>query len=76
MNRVDLGSVAVHEISHLLGLGHSADESAIMYLSIGAGVRKVELSSDDIQVIQVLYGSKPYRVGPGRLGPDAHPYWK
>ncbi|KAF3784945.1 Metalloendoproteinase 3-MMP [Nymphaea thermarum] len=55
---VDLESVAVHEIGHPLGLGHSADESAVMYPSIGTAVRKVELSSADVQGIQVLYGSK------------------
>ncbi|XP_031493043.1 metalloendoproteinase 3-MMP-like [Nymphaea colorata] len=57
-NGMDLESVAVHEIGHLLGLGHSADINAIMYPSIGAGVRKVDPNSDDVQGIQVLYGSK------------------
>ncbi|KAF3796612.1 Metalloendoproteinase 3-MMP [Nymphaea thermarum] len=56
-NGVDLESVAVYEIGHRLGLDHSADESAVMYPSIGTGVRKVKLSSNDVQGIQVLYGS-------------------
>lgn len=56
---VDLESVAVHEIGHVLGLGHSSDENAIMYPTIPARTRRVELSSDDIVGIQVLYGSNP-----------------
>lgn len=56
---VDLESVAVHEIGHLLGLGHSSVEEAIMYPSIGSATRKVELTKDDIQGIQMLYGSNP-----------------
>ncbi|KAK7252339.1 hypothetical protein RIF29_36204 [Crotalaria pallida] len=58
-NAVDLESVAVHEIGHLLGLGHSSVEEAIMYPTITARTRKVELANDDIQGIQVLYGSNP-----------------
>ncbi|XVF44099.1 hypothetical protein PTKIN_Ptkin02bG0093100 [Pterospermum kingtungense] len=56
---VDLESVAVHEIGHLLGLGHSSVEDAIMYPAISSGTKKVELASDDIQGIQLLYGSNP-----------------
>ncbi|KAJ0265893.1 Metalloendoproteinase 5-MMP [Hirschfeldia incana] len=53
---VDLESVAVHEIGHLLGLGHSSVEDAIMYPAISGGHRKVELAKDDIEGIQHLYG--------------------
>jgi hypothetical protein len=56
---VDLESVAVHEIGHLLGLGHSAVEGAIMYPTITSRTRKVDLASDDVVGIQSLYGSNP-----------------
>lgn len=56
---VDLESVAVHEIGHLLGLGHSSVEDAIMYPAISGGDRKVELAKDDIEAIQHLYGGTP-----------------
>lgn len=56
---VDLESVAVHEIGHLLGLGHSSVEDSIMYPTISSRTKKVELADDDIQGIQVLYGSNP-----------------
>ncbi|XP_059648935.1 metalloendoproteinase 2-MMP-like [Cornus florida] len=59
VSAVDLESVAVHEIGHLLGLGHSSVEEAIMYPTIASGTRRVELAGDDIQGIQVLYGSNP-----------------
>jgi hypothetical protein len=58
-NAVDLESVAVHEIGHLLGLGHSSIEGAIMYPTISSRTRKVELEEDDIDGIQKLYGSNP-----------------
>lgn len=58
-NAVDLESVAVHEIGHLLGLGHSSVEEAIMYPTITSRTRKVELANDDIEGIQQLYVSNP-----------------
>ncbi|XVF02363.1 hypothetical protein REPUB_Repub04eG0168900 [Reevesia pubescens] len=56
---VDLESVAVHEIGHLLGLGHSSVEDAIMFPTISSRTKKVELANDDIEGIQYLYGSNP-----------------
>ncbi|XP_057800854.1 metalloendoproteinase 3-MMP-like [Salvia miltiorrhiza] len=52
---IHLESVAVHEIGHLLGLGHSAIEEAIMYPTIGSGEVKTNLQEDDIQGIAYLY---------------------
>ncbi|KAI3872531.1 hypothetical protein MKX03_012230 [Papaver bracteatum] len=56
---VDLESVAVHEIGHLLGLGHSSVEESIMYPTISSRKKKVVLRDDDIQGIKVLYGGNP-----------------
>ncbi|KAG8366878.1 hypothetical protein BUALT_Bualt16G0013800 [Buddleja alternifolia] len=53
-NAFDLETIAVHEIGHLLGLGHSSVEEAIMYPSIGLGQTK-NLHADDIQGIRALY---------------------
>lgn len=53
-NAFDLETIALHEIGHVLGLGHSMDENAIMFPSIGAGVRK-GLNEDDIRGIKTLY---------------------
>ncbi|KAL2344274.1 hypothetical protein Fmac_005559 [Flemingia macrophylla] len=56
---VDLESVAVHEIGHLLGLGHSSVEEAVMFPTISSRRKKVVLADDDIKGIQFLYGSNP-----------------
>ncbi|PUZ65184.1 hypothetical protein GQ55_3G203100 [Panicum hallii var. hallii] len=56
---LDLESVATHEIGHTLGLGHSSSPEAVMYPYINFGERKVELSGDDIEGVQLLYGSNP-----------------
>ncbi|KAJ0042270.1 hypothetical protein Pint_19421 [Pistacia integerrima] len=51
---IHLETVALHEIGHLLGLGHSSVEGAIMFPSISAGVTK-GLHGDDIRGIRALY---------------------
>lgn len=53
--QMDLESVAVHEIGHLLGLDHSTVAAAIMYPSINPGAIKRELNADDINGIRALY---------------------
>jgi hypothetical protein len=60
---VDLESVAVHEIGHLLGLGHTSVEDATMFPSIAFRTRKVVLASDDVNGIQSLYGANPNFTG-------------
>ncbi|KAF5449788.1 hypothetical protein F2P56_030200 [Juglans regia] len=68
---VDLESVAVHEIGHLLGLGHSSEIDAIMYPSHPVRTRKVELTKDDISGIQELYGANPTYNGSSSTTPPA-----
>ncbi|KAK6784379.1 hypothetical protein RDI58_017834 [Solanum bulbocastanum] len=55
---VDLESAAAHEIRHLLGLD-SFEKEAIMFPTLEDGTRKVELSRDDTEGLQMLYGSNP-----------------
>ena len=53
---IDLATVALHELGHGLGLAHSTVSSAVMYAYYG-GPRR-ELTDDDIQGIQSIYGAK------------------
>ncbi|XP_030553586.1 metalloendoproteinase 1-like [Rhodamnia argentea] len=53
--QMDLESVALHEIGHILGLAHSEDPKAVMYYGIAAGAVKRVLQQDDIDGIHTLY---------------------
>ncbi|KAL7145564.1 hypothetical protein ABFS83_07G092800 [Erythranthe nasuta] len=52
---MDLESIAVHEIGHLLGLAHSDVEAAIMYSCLDYGMSKTYFDADDINGIKDLY---------------------
>ncbi|KAG7574946.1 Peptidoglycan binding-like [Arabidopsis suecica] len=56
---VDLESVAVHEIGHVLGLGHSSVKDAAMYPTLKPRSKKVNLNMDDVVGVQSLYGTNP-----------------
>ncbi len=51
----DVETVALHEIGHILGLRHSADPRAVMFSSIPAGVRRAQLTEDDLAGIGQIY---------------------
>jgi hypothetical protein len=55
----DLITVAAHEIGHAIGLGHSADSSALMYEFYSGSHRF--LANDDIEGITSLYPN-PWRL--------------
>jgi Matrixin/Putative peptidoglycan binding domain len=65
---IDLESVAVHEIGHLLGLGHSTVQEAIMYPTLTVREKKVELTQDDVSGVQNLYGTNPAFKGVAPAG--------
>ncbi|KAG4127280.1 hypothetical protein ERO13_D10G207700v2 [Gossypium hirsutum] len=52
---IDLESVTVHEIGHLLGLQHSLVPDAVMYAYFDSGITKRRLNRDDVHGIRALY---------------------
>jgi len=52
---IDIFSVALHEIGHAIGIGHSTDTSAVMYPIYGGPI--TGLQSDDIEIAQFIYGA-------------------
>ncbi|XP_046546186.1 stromelysin-1-like [Haliotis rubra] len=51
-----LEKVAAHEFGHSLGLQHSNIDGALMSAYYSGAIRKYQLSDDDINAIQFLYG--------------------
>ncbi|KAK8325812.1 hypothetical protein V6Z12_A11G076500 [Gossypium hirsutum] len=57
LNQIDLETIAIHEIGHILGLGHSQDPNTIMYAYYRPGTIKRNLGQDDIDGIRALYSN-------------------
>ena len=60
--RLDIRTMAVHEIGHLLGLLHSTDTNSTMYphyLFTENQLTRRQLSPDVISIIQGIYGGHP-----------------
>ncbi|KAI3670038.1 hypothetical protein L6452_41625 [Arctium lappa] len=55
--KMDVETVAAHEIGHLLGLEHSKDPNALMWPTVRKGVKR-GLNADDIKGIKTLYKLK------------------
>jgi hypothetical protein len=53
---IDLSAVALHELGHKLGLGHSRDSSAVMF-PFNGNIR--QLQPDDVIGIRSIYGTRP-----------------
>ncbi|KAL7098606.1 hypothetical protein ACP275_09G028100 [Erythranthe tilingii] len=56
-NAFDIKTVGLHELGHILGLGHSSDANAVMYPIVHLGETK-KLDADDIKGIKALYKLK------------------
>jgi hypothetical protein len=46
----DFETVVMHELGHVLGLGHSADATSVMYATLGAGTANRNLTVADLNV--------------------------
>ncbi|KAK4263270.1 hypothetical protein QN277_028706 [Acacia crassicarpa] len=58
-DEMDMESVVMHQIGHVLGLNHSAVEEAVMYPFISpSNKRKVDFANDDLEKIRKLYSEK------------------
>jgi hypothetical protein len=53
---IDFQSVALHELGHVLGLGHTAQSNAVMYGIYAPGALKRQLEADDLAGLYQLYG--------------------
>lgn len=62
LSRGEIEITLAHEIGHVLGLGHSSSEDALMYYSIG-NKNKAVLTSDDMDGIAHLYPRKEFNGG-------------
>ena len=54
-NQLDLQSLVVHELGHVLGLAHNSTTGSAMSASLGTGTLRRSLSSSDIESLHCEY---------------------
>lgn len=54
-NQLDVETIALHEIGHLLGLQHSTVAGAVMFATVSANATNRVLAPDDLEGIRRLY---------------------
>lgn len=59
-NTSDVRTVVVHELGHVLGLAHSADQRSLMYYRVGVGERRRVPNADDVAGLCAVY--PPWRA--------------
>ena len=68
-NTIDLVSVGIHEVGHLLGLDHTGVFSSLMnpFSESGAGIASRELQTDDAITAATLYPAAGFAAGRGAI---------
>ena len=64
-NSANMAEVACHELGHAIGLGHSADSSAMMFATAHGHGRDATLGNDDREGAQTIYPSSSGGGGGG-----------
>jgi len=53
--KIDLQSILIHELGHVLGIGHSSDPRATMNAGLPSGIAARSLEKDDREAVCALY---------------------
>ena len=69
--RTSLAQVALHEVGHALGLGHSTDPSSVMYPVATAA--NSSFDQTDLDGIHALYGAPAFAMTDTITGVSSHP---
>jgi hypothetical protein len=69
----DFQTVATHEIGHAIGLGHSADQTSVMYPTLATGEARRSLSASDLAELDQDAGNgpEPLRADVGAKGAES-----
>jgi len=66
----DIETVALHEIGHLLGLGHTNVSGSVMYPFVNSNFTLRALRADDLAGIRSLYPAQPLRAQEPAINAD------